>query len=141
MSRIAAFADARVIAGAHHERLDGKGYPRGVSATATRARRRASSPTADIFDALTADRPYRGAMPVNKALAIMKEMVGTQIDAICFDALCQALKRIDVCDRGVADPQTQAIKLLLRPLKGASAYAYGEAAPALRTATMAGTHR
>ena len=51
--------------------------------------------TADIFDALTADRPYRAAMPVNKALAIMKQMVGTQIDAICFDALCQALKRTD----------------------------------------------
>jgi len=45
--------------------------------------------TADIFDALTADRPYRAAMPVNKALAVMSDMVGTQIDANCFEALCQ----------------------------------------------------
>ena len=43
--------------------------------------------TADIFDAITAERPYRGAMPITKALAIMSEMVGTQIDADCFAAL------------------------------------------------------
>ena len=51
--------------------------------------------TADIFDALTADRPYRAAMPVTKALAIMSEMVGTQIDADCFAALRRALGRVD----------------------------------------------
>jgi HD-GYP domain-containing protein (c-di-GMP phosphodiesterase class II) len=51
--------------------------------------------TADIFDALTADRPYRAAMPVSKALGIMTEMIGTQIDATCFDALKRALERID----------------------------------------------
>ena len=51
--------------------------------------------TADIFDALTAERPYRAAMPVSKALAIMSEMVGTQIDADCFAALTRALGRVD----------------------------------------------
>jgi HD-GYP domain-containing protein (c-di-GMP phosphodiesterase class II) len=43
--------------------------------------------TADIFDALTDERPYRAAMPVSNALAVMSEMVGTQIDADGFDAL------------------------------------------------------
>jgi HD-GYP domain-containing protein (c-di-GMP phosphodiesterase class II) len=51
--------------------------------------------TADIFDALTAERPYRAAMPITKALTIMSEMVGTQIDADCFAALTRALSRVD----------------------------------------------
>ena len=51
--------------------------------------------TADIFDALTAERPYRAAMPITKALAIMAEMVGTQIDARCFEALERSLARTD----------------------------------------------
>ena len=51
--------------------------------------------TADIFDALTAERPYRAAMPITKALAIKSEMVGIQIDAKCFATLSRALGRID----------------------------------------------
>jgi HD-GYP domain-containing protein (c-di-GMP phosphodiesterase class II) len=50
---------------------------------------------ADIFDALTADRPYRAAMPVEKAFAIMADMVNTAIDATCFAALKSALKQVD----------------------------------------------
>jgi HD-GYP domain-containing protein (c-di-GMP phosphodiesterase class II) len=49
--------------------------------------------TADIFDALTADRPYRPAMSIAKALSTMSEMVGTAIDPDCFDALQLALNR------------------------------------------------
>ena len=70
----------RGIAGAHHERLDGKGYPHGLTRRPIALETRIIT-TADIFDALTADRPYRAAMPVSKALAIMTDMVGTQIDA------------------------------------------------------------
>ena len=94
LSRISAFADISFIAAAHHERLDGKGYPRGLGANELALEVRIVT-TADIFDALTADRPYRAAMPVSKALSIMSEMVGTQIDPICFDALRQALKQTD----------------------------------------------
>jgi HD-GYP domain-containing protein (c-di-GMP phosphodiesterase class II) len=42
---------------------------------------------ADFYDALSADRPYRAAMPVDRAFAIMAEEVGTGIDAGCFAAL------------------------------------------------------
>jgi putative nucleotidyltransferase with HDIG domain len=94
LSRIGAFRELAEIAGAHHERLDGKGYPRGISGDEIRLETRIIT-TADIFDALTADRPYRAAMPVTKALAIMSEMVGTQIDADCFAALTRALGWID----------------------------------------------
>ena len=94
LSRIAAFADLAVIAGAHHERLDGKGYPRGLQGNQIALETRIIT-TSDIFDALTADRPYRAAMPVSKAMTMMAEMVGTAIDADCFAALQRALGRID----------------------------------------------
>ena len=94
LSRIAAFADLAPIAGAHHERLDGKGYPHGLKAGQIALETRIIT-TADIFDALTAERPYRAAMPVTQALAIMTDMVGSAIDANCFEALRRSLVRAD----------------------------------------------
>lgn len=94
LSRIGAFQDLAVVAGAHHERLDGKGYPHGLSGDGLPLEIRIVT-VADIFDALTADRPYRAAMPVTQALTIMTGMVATQIDAACFDALKRALKQLD----------------------------------------------
>ncbi|MGC2087551.1 MAG: HD-GYP domain-containing protein [Bradyrhizobium sp.] len=94
LSRISAFSELAPIASAHHERLDGKGYPRGLSGEQIGLETRIIT-AADIFDALTADRPYRAAMPITKALAIMSDMVGTQIDAECFAALRHGLGRID----------------------------------------------
>jgi HD-GYP domain-containing protein (c-di-GMP phosphodiesterase class II) len=93
LSRIGAFSALAPIAGAHHERLDGKGYPRGLAGDQICLETRMIT-TADIFDALTADRPYRAAMTITKALGIMSGMVGTQIDAVCFAALHRALGRI-----------------------------------------------
>ena len=94
LSRIAAFQDLAAIAGGHHEKLDGTGYPRGLKDAEISLEIRMVT-TADIFDALTADRPYRAAMPVDKALSIMTEMVGTAIDPRCFEALKRALVRVD----------------------------------------------
>lgn len=90
IARITALADIASIAGAHHERLDGKGYPRGLFATAIELETRIIT-VADIFDALTASRPYRGPMPVEKALIIMNEMQGTAIDGGCLEALTASL--------------------------------------------------
>jgi HD-GYP domain-containing protein (c-di-GMP phosphodiesterase class II) len=95
LSRIAAFGELAAVAGAHHERLDGNGYPHGLKGDQITLETRIIT-TADIFDALTAERPYRAAMPVTKALATMSEMIGTQIDVDCFGALQQALANIDV---------------------------------------------
>ncbi|HEX4407891.1 MAG TPA: HD domain-containing phosphohydrolase [Xanthobacteraceae bacterium] len=94
LSRINAFHDLAAIAGAHHERLDGKGYPRGLKDEQISLEIRIVT-TADIFDALTADRPYRAAMPIDKALSIMADMVGTALDPRCFDALKRAIKRVE----------------------------------------------
>jgi HD-GYP domain-containing protein (c-di-GMP phosphodiesterase class II) len=73
-------------AGGHHERMDGKGYPRG------RTRNEMSLPArmmgiADIFEALTAsDRPYKKAMPLSMALTILGKMkLDNHIDPDLFD--------------------------------------------------------
>jgi hypothetical protein len=70
------------IAYAHHEKLDGRGYPRGVPAVQIPVEARIMT-IADIFDALTAsDRPYKKAVPVEKALDILaQEARGGQVDA------------------------------------------------------------
>ncbi|WP_150430050.1 HD-GYP domain-containing protein [Dechloromonas sp. CZR5] len=93
LSRIGAFAELAVVSAAHHERLDGKGYPRGLSADQITLETRIIT-TADIFDAITAERPYRGAVPIPKTLEIMAENVGTAIDPACFEALKQAIARL-----------------------------------------------
>ena len=94
LSRISAFRDIARIGGAHHERIDGKGYPRGLKGDQICRDTRIVT-VADIFDALTAERPYRAAMPVAKALGIMEGDVGTAIDPDCFAALKRALDRME----------------------------------------------
>jgi HD-GYP domain-containing protein (c-di-GMP phosphodiesterase class II) len=93
LSRIDAFAELARVSAAHHERLDGGGYPRGLKADDISLETRIIT-TADIFDAITAERPYRGAIPVPRTLEMMAEHVGTAIDARCFEALKTALARL-----------------------------------------------
>ena len=92
LARISAFGELAVVAGAHHERLDGKGYPRGLHGDQITIETRVLT-TADIFDALTADRPYRKAVSETRALEIMAGEVGTAIDPTCFAALRAALAK------------------------------------------------
>ena len=93
LSKVAAFAELAPIAGAHHERLDGKGYPKGLKGDQIAFETRILT-AADIFDALTADRPYRAAMPFPEALATMADMVGSALDDRCFNALRRAVQRL-----------------------------------------------
>ena len=90
LSRIGAFSELARVAAAHHERLDGGGYPRGVRADAIALETRIIT-SADIFDAISADRPYRAAVPIPQTLATMAAMVGTAIDPLCFEALRQVI--------------------------------------------------
>lgn len=93
LSRIGAFQELARIAGAHHERLDGGGYPRGLMAADIAMETRIIT-TADIFDAITAERPYRGAVPVDQTLEMMEKTVGTALDPQCFEALKRAMANI-----------------------------------------------
>lgn len=90
LSRVSAFSEMAQIASAHHERLDGAGYPLGLKDRQI-ARETRIITTSDYYDALTADRPYRAAMPREKALAIMAGEVGRSVDGECFAALKDTL--------------------------------------------------
>jgi HD-GYP domain-containing protein (c-di-GMP phosphodiesterase class II) len=83
--------DVPMIAGAHHEKLDGTGYPHGLRGEAIPIPSRMMAIT-DIYDALTAkDRPYKKAMPVEKALDIVSsEVKRGQLDAELFDVFVGA---------------------------------------------------
>jgi HD-GYP domain-containing protein (c-di-GMP phosphodiesterase class II) len=75
-----------VIAAAHHEKLDGSGYPLGLTASDITIQARILG-IADVYDALTAsDRPYRGAMPVQEALQhLIKEAEAGKLDRDLVD--------------------------------------------------------
>ena len=94
LARVPVFHEMALIGGGHHERLDGKGYPRGLSGDAIAPETRIVS-VADVLDALTADRPYRAAMSLEKALGIMRADLGTSFDPVCFAALERALASIE----------------------------------------------
>lgn len=74
------------IAAAHHERLDGKGYPKGLGADQLSAEARMLA-IADIFEALTAsDRPYKKGLTLSESIRIMATMRDTHhIDAGLFE--------------------------------------------------------
>jgi HD-GYP domain-containing protein (c-di-GMP phosphodiesterase class II) len=79
------------VAGAHHEKLDGTGYPRGLKEAEIPAPAKMMT-ISDIFDALTAsDRPYKRAVPLTKALDILKSEVDRgKLDTHLFDMFIEA---------------------------------------------------
>ena len=72
-------AHAKIMAGNHHERWDGSGYPRGIAGTNIPLQGRLMA-LVDVYDALTSDRPYKKAIAPEQALQIIKEGCGTQFD-------------------------------------------------------------
>ena len=72
-------ATARLIAITHHERFDGTGYPHGLKGESIPIEGRIVS-VADVFDALTHERPYKEAWPVDRALEEIESGRGTQFD-------------------------------------------------------------
>jgi HD-GYP domain-containing protein (c-di-GMP phosphodiesterase class II) len=77
---------------AHHERLDGKGYPDGLRGTNIPLESRVVA-VADTFDALTAGRPYREPIPVSRALTIMTATRGLQWDPELVDVFVKIIER------------------------------------------------
>jgi HD-GYP domain-containing protein (c-di-GMP phosphodiesterase class II) len=86
LGRIAAFEGLADMAAAHHERLDGRGYPKRLSGSDIALETRIIT-VCDFYDALTADRPYRAAMAPDRAFALMAESDGSGIDPDCFALL------------------------------------------------------
>jgi HD-GYP domain-containing protein (c-di-GMP phosphodiesterase class II) len=76
----------------HHERLDGHGYPHGLQGDQIHEIGRIVA-VADVFDALTSDRPYRAGMSFEEAFAILRHAAGAELDSICVEALWHARQK------------------------------------------------
>jgi HD-GYP domain-containing protein (c-di-GMP phosphodiesterase class II) len=85
-ARAGILAQAAPIIRAHHERLDGSGYPDGLRGDEIPLEARIVA-VADVWDALTSDRPYRAAMPLPQAIAVIRAEAGSRLDPRCVDAL------------------------------------------------------
>jgi len=70
---------AREIALNHHEKWDGSGYPRGIGGAEIPVEARIIA-IADVFDALTSERPYKKAWPVEEAVQLLREQSGRHFD-------------------------------------------------------------
>ena len=92
LERVSCFEALAPVAAAHHERLDGSGYPRGLDAYTLTLPMRVLA-VADVYEALTADRPYRQALPEDEALEIMRGEVPRRLDADAYAALEAVIDR------------------------------------------------
>ena len=75
---------ASVIAGEHHEKFDGSGYPKGLKGPEINIFARITA-IADVFDALTSVRPYKKAWEFEEAMQFLKEQSGTHFDPLLID--------------------------------------------------------
>jgi HD-GYP domain-containing protein (c-di-GMP phosphodiesterase class II) len=94
LERVAVFRELALVAASHHERMDGSGYHRGVRAGDLPLAARILA-VADVFDALSADRPYRAGLPRGEVLAIMRAQVGAGLCPQAFGALAASLGEQD----------------------------------------------
>lgn len=76
----------------HHEKWDGKGYPAGLKGDEIPIGARIIA-IADVYQALTSDRPYRKAYPKEKAMRMIKKSSGTQFDPSIVDVFLRILKK------------------------------------------------
>lgn len=86
LSRIRPFEELAMIAGAHHEKLDGSGYPNRLKGDELPIETRIIT-IADIYGAMTEDRPYRPGLTPKQALHNISRDVPHKLDAKCFAAL------------------------------------------------------
>ena len=90
LERVTAFAGIVQVASAHHERLDGKGYHLGLTGERLSPMSRALA-VADVYEATTADRPYRKGLPRREAIAILRKLAGTALCPSSVEALASEL--------------------------------------------------
>jgi HD-GYP domain-containing protein (c-di-GMP phosphodiesterase class II) len=102
------FGELSEVAASHHEKLNGKGYFRNFTAEQLSTESRIIA-VADIFDALSAKRPYREALPLETVFGIMRKEAPHAIDGDCLRALeesgaasDQAYRDLDALNRALA---------------------------------------
>ncbi len=92
LMRVPPFRDIAETAANHHEKLDGTGYHRGVTGEDLSLPSRILA-VADVFDALSQDRPYRPALPMEEVFAILKKESGQKLSPECVEALMSLVSR------------------------------------------------
>ena len=92
LKNISIMPELSIGAGAHHERPDGKGYPKGLKGDEI-PRVAQIIAVADTFDAMYSDRPYRKRMNFEKAVSIIKEVSGTQLTSDVVDAFLKLVEK------------------------------------------------
>ena len=93
---------AATIALSHHERWEGRGYPRGLIGADIPIEGRIVA-VADVFDALTSRRPYKAAMPEDEAVAIIADGRGAHFDPQVVDAFLACLPALRAVRTRFAD--------------------------------------
>jgi putative nucleotidyltransferase with HDIG domain len=91
LTPIAAYADMIPIVLRHHERMDGSGYPDGLTGEEIPFLARLLA-VPDVFDALTSDRPYRDALPRERAIEFITEGTGNHFDAQVVDTFLAVMR-------------------------------------------------
>jgi putative two-component system response regulator len=92
----------RVIAECHHERWDGSGYPEGLAGENIPLLGRICA-VADVFDAVTSERPYKPAYPNEEALRILREGRGVKFDPRVVDIFLERFPEILDIQKKYAD--------------------------------------
>ncbi len=92
LERVSVFGELAVIAGDHHEKLDGTGYPNHLSGEQLSLESRILE-VADIYGALSEDRPYRSGLDLDEIRRIMGQDIPGKLDGSCFEALIESIPR------------------------------------------------
>jgi putative nucleotidyltransferase with HDIG domain len=115
---IDAFADLLPIVKHHHEHFDGTGYPDGLAGDDIDFSARIVA-VADVFDALSSERPYRAGMPADKVFQIIKQNSGSHFDPLVVDALAGVLEQ----DKKLPKNRHPHSALFVNPIAGTSGIA------------------
>jgi HD-GYP domain-containing protein (c-di-GMP phosphodiesterase class II) len=88
---IEAYAEVVPMVKQHHEWFNGKGYPDGLTGEEINLGARIMA-AADVYDALSTDRPYRAAIDPDQVIEIIKERSGSHFDPMVVDALVEVME-------------------------------------------------
>jgi len=97
-----ALSDTPIVALTHHERYDGKGYPRQLAGESISIEGRIAA-VADVFDALTSNRVYRDAWSVDKAVELLVRDRGSHFDHHLVDLFLDSMDDVLTIKKRHAD--------------------------------------